>query len=265
MPLRSIATPSGMVTAPSAGQLERERRVVGRDQHRVDRVRRDAGGHRVEGEGGGEGATRRRRPARPAATCRARVASPGPARRTSASAPSFQQLRSRFGRVAGGGTTSLSRVKVRHLQEGRRGWAWSIAVPIVRPILLATTKHKWIDGEKIPAEGGFILVINHISEVDPLIVAHIVWDHGRLPRYLAKAGLFKNKFLGFFLRVGRADPGRPRVEERRRRLRRRGRRGAGRQVRRGLPRGHDHPRPGPVADGRQVRRRAHRAGHRARR
>ena len=27
-----------------------------------------------------------------------------------------------------------------------------------------------------------------------------MYDHGRLPRYLAKAGLFKNKFLGFFLR-----------------------------------------------------------------
>jgi len=91
-------------------------------------------------------------------------------------------------------------VKVRHLQEGRRGWAWAIAVPIVRPILLATTKHRWIDGEKIPAQGGFLLVINHISEVDPIIVAHILWDHGRIPRYLAKAGLFKNKLLGFFLR-----------------------------------------------------------------
>jgi 1-acyl-sn-glycerol-3-phosphate acyltransferase len=97
-------------------------------------------------------------------------------------------------------------VKVRHLQEGRRGWAWGIAVPIVKPILLATTKRRWIDGEKIPAEGGFLLVINHISEVDPFIVAHIVWDHGRVPRYLAKAGLFKNKLLGFFLRAAGQIP-----------------------------------------------------------
>jgi 1-acyl-sn-glycerol-3-phosphate acyltransferase len=91
-------------------------------------------------------------------------------------------------------------VKVRRLQDGRRGWAWTIAVPIVKPFLLATTKHRWIDGEKLPAEGGFLLVINHISEVDPLIVAHLVWDHGRIPRYLAKAGLFKNWFLGLFFR-----------------------------------------------------------------
>jgi len=91
-------------------------------------------------------------------------------------------------------------VKVRHLQEGRRGWAWGIAVPIVKPILLATTKRTWIDGEKIPAEGGCIVVFNHISEVDPLTAAHIMYDHGRLPRYLAKASLFKNRSLGFFLR-----------------------------------------------------------------
>ena len=97
-------------------------------------------------------------------------------------------------------------MKVRHLQEGRRGWAWAIAVPIVKPVLLATTKRRWVDGEKLPAEGGFLLVLNHISEVDPLIVAHIVWDHGRIPHYLAKAGLFKNRVLGFFLRAAGQIP-----------------------------------------------------------
>jgi 1-acyl-sn-glycerol-3-phosphate acyltransferase len=80
------------------------------------------------------------------------------------------------------------------------GWAWTLGLVVIKPLLLLTTKRRWIDGEKIPATGGALVVANHISEVDPLIVAHIVWDHGRIPRYLAKAGLFKNKFLGFFLR-----------------------------------------------------------------
>ena len=92
---------------------------------------------------------------------------------------------------------------VRRLRQ-RRGWAWAIAVPIVKPLLLATTKPHWIDGEKIPAEGGCIVVFNHISEVDPLIAAHIMYDHGRLPRYLAKANLFKNRFLGLLPPRGRA-------------------------------------------------------------
>jgi 1-acyl-sn-glycerol-3-phosphate acyltransferase len=73
-------------------------------------------------------------------------------------------------------------------------------VPIVRPALFFTTTHEWVGGDNIPETGGFILVLNHVSHVDPLAAAHLVYDHGRLPRYLAKSGLFKNKVLGFFLR-----------------------------------------------------------------
>jgi 1-acyl-sn-glycerol-3-phosphate acyltransferase len=88
---------------------------------------------------------------------------------------------------------------VRPLQQ-KRGWAFGLAVPIVKSFLLATTKRTWIDGEKIPATGGCILVFNHVSHVDPLTAAHIVYDHGRMPRYLAKSGLFKNRALSYFLR-----------------------------------------------------------------
>jgi 1-acyl-sn-glycerol-3-phosphate acyltransferase len=87
---------------------------------------------------------------------------------------------------------------VRPLQQ-KRGWAFDLAVPIIKPALLATTKRTWIDGKKIPASGGCILVFNHVSHVDPLTAAHIVYDHGRMPRYLAKSGLFKNRALAYFL------------------------------------------------------------------
>jgi 1-acyl-sn-glycerol-3-phosphate acyltransferase len=89
-------------------------------------------------------------------------------------------------------------VKVRKLQQ-KRGWAWNIAVPLVKPLLLATTTRTWVGGEKVPHTGGCIVVFNHVSHVDPLLAAHFVYDHGRLPRYLAKSGLFKNRVLGFFL------------------------------------------------------------------
>ena len=89
-------------------------------------------------------------------------------------------------------------MKVRKLQQ-KRGWAWNIAVPLVKPLLLATTTRTWVGGAKLPETGGCIVVFNHVSHVDPLIAAHFVYDHGRLPRYLAKSGLFKNRVLGFFL------------------------------------------------------------------
>lgn len=84
------------------------------------------------------------------------------------------------------------------MQE-KRNWAWRLAEPIVRGALAATTTHEWIGGERIPASGGCVIVLNHVSYVDPLLSAHLVYDHGRLPHYLAKSGLFKNRALAYFL------------------------------------------------------------------
>ncbi|MDO9496988.1 MAG: lysophospholipid acyltransferase family protein [Nocardioides sp.] len=90
-------------------------------------------------------------------------------------------------------------LRERELQE-KRGWAFSLGVVIVKPTLLATTTHEWRDTHKLPASGGFVVVLNHVSHLDPLTAAHFLYDHGRIPRYLAKSGLFKNRFLGGFLR-----------------------------------------------------------------
>jgi 1-acyl-sn-glycerol-3-phosphate acyltransferase len=90
-------------------------------------------------------------------------------------------------------------VRVRKL-ERKRGYPFVIAASIVKPVLFSVSTHEWIDAEKIPAKGGCVLVLNHVSHLDPLTTAHVVYDHGRLPRYLAKDGLFRSKALGRFLR-----------------------------------------------------------------
>ena len=92
------------------------------------------------------------------------------------------------------------------MQE-KRSWAISVAVAIIKPTLLATTRREWIAGqENFPTDGGFVIALNHLSHVDPLTAALLVYDHGRIPRYLAKSGLFKNKALGFFLRAAGQIP-----------------------------------------------------------
>lgn len=83
---------------------------------------------------------------------------------------------------------------------GRRGWSYRIAPALLKPVLFATTAPDWQDGDKIPAEDGVIVVTNHVTKIDPLTVAHVLYDHGRLPRYLAKDGLFEVRGLGGFLR-----------------------------------------------------------------
>lgn len=84
------------------------------------------------------------------------------------------------------------------MQE-KRGWAFWFAVSVLKPVLLTTTRRSWIEPERIPARGGCVIALNHISHIDPLTAAHLVYDYGRLPHYLAKAGLWKTKALGGFL------------------------------------------------------------------
>jgi len=89
-------------------------------------------------------------------------------------------------------------VRVRKL-ERKRGYPFVVAASIVKPVLFSVSTHEWIHGTRIPATGGCVLVLNHVSHLDPLTTAHVVYDHGRLPRYLAKDGLFDVKGLGRFL------------------------------------------------------------------
>ncbi len=83
----------------------------------------------------------------------------------------------------------------------RMGLAFSVAVGVVKPTMLALTRHEWGGRGNIPAEGGCILVPNHISEIDPLVIAHFVYESGRLPRFLGKAEVFRVPLLGRFLRA----------------------------------------------------------------
>ncbi|MBB4890347.1 1-acyl-sn-glycerol-3-phosphate acyltransferase [Streptomyces netropsis] len=53
--------------------------------------------------------------------------------------------------------------------------------------------------EHIPADGGFITAVNHNSYLDPLSYAHYQYNTGRVPRFLAKAALFKTTFVGTLL------------------------------------------------------------------
>ncbi len=80
-----------------------------------------------------------------------------------------------------------------------------VVAAIVRPVLNAMMNKKWEGLENLPA-GGFIAAPNHCTEIDPLIVAHALYNNKRTPRFLAKSGLFKVPVLGWVLRATRQIP-----------------------------------------------------------
>lgn len=88
----------------------------------------------------------------------------------------------------------------RKLQEPR-GWAFGICVAIVEPLLWLFTKHRWIDGEKIPAKGGCVVAGNHVSHLDPFTFAHFVYGHGRIVRFLAKVEVLDLPVVGRLVRA----------------------------------------------------------------
>ena len=90
--------------------------------------------------------------------------------------------------------------------QGKSGWAVNFAVVTIKPTMLAALSHTWIDGEKIPATGGCIVVPNHVSHLDPLLTAYFLHDHGRIPRYLAKSGLFNTLGVGAILKSAEQIP-----------------------------------------------------------
>ena len=84
-------------------------------------------------------------------------------------------------------------------RRGRPGFWYRLAVLIIRRPLLVLTRRDWRGTEHIP-DGGAVVVANHISHFDPLSFAHFLYDTGRLPRFLGKAGLFSVPVVGTILR-----------------------------------------------------------------
>jgi len=65
-------------------------------------------------------------------------------------------------------------------------------------LLRRLTDQDWDAAAALPATGGVIVVANHISNVDPPALAqYLVW-HGRWPRALGKADLWRVPVLGWF-------------------------------------------------------------------
>ena len=66
---------------------------------------------------------------------------------------------------------------------------------------------RWVGGrdwratEKVPKQGGVLVVVNHTSDFDPIAVAlYLIYGAGRWVRFLAKVQIFKAPGLGWLAR-----------------------------------------------------------------
>jgi 1-acyl-sn-glycerol-3-phosphate acyltransferase len=80
------------------------------------------------------------------------------------------------------------------------GPAYRFAAFVLKPPMTALTLRDW-HGEQwlrqeYPPTDGIVVVSNHISWFDPIALAHIMWNNGRPPRFMAKEVLFRAPLVG---------------------------------------------------------------------
>jgi 1-acyl-sn-glycerol-3-phosphate acyltransferase len=83
--------------------------------------------------------------------------------------------------------------------RGRLPYGMLAAIMVVYPVASLMFRLRYRHGDRVPARGPVLLVANHVSILDPLACARLVFDNGRLPHFLAKQSVFKG-FAGTLLR-----------------------------------------------------------------
>ncbi|WP_431711889.1 lysophospholipid acyltransferase family protein [Glutamicibacter uratoxydans] len=84
-------------------------------------------------------------------------------------------------------------------ESGKTKAVFAVLAGIVRPAMNALIGKTWKGFDTLP-QGGFILCVNHTTKIDPLVVGHALYSHGRLPRWLAKESLFTAPVIGWVMK-----------------------------------------------------------------
>jgi 1-acyl-sn-glycerol-3-phosphate acyltransferase len=87
--------------------------------------------------------------------------------------------------------------KLRRPGHGEKlGAVWRIVWLILYGPFSALIKSSYRYLDRIPQQGPAILIVNHVSHVDPFLVAKMVIDAARTPRFLAKDSIFDVPVVG---------------------------------------------------------------------
>src|SRR3954452_626569 len=80
-----------------------------------------------------------------------------------------------------------------------------VCLVTVYPVASLAFRLRYRHGERIPPTGPVLVVANHVSVLDPIACARLVFDNGRVPHFLAQASLFKGA-VGWVLRHAGQHP-----------------------------------------------------------
>ncbi len=100
-------------------------------------------------------------------------------------------MSSHDGNEAPTGRWARVRLLARTPRHGRGRW-FGLAIDTLWPVIMLGSRPVWRGQAHIPRTGPVLLAANHLSYVDPVTITAYVLAAGRIPRYLAKADLWRN-------------------------------------------------------------------------
>ena len=68
------------------------------------------------------------------------------------------------------------------------------------PFMELVGRYRLHGTQNIPAVGPVVVSPNHYSDIDPIVIGYALYKLGRMPRFLAKASLFRIPVGGWMLR-----------------------------------------------------------------
>jgi 1-acyl-sn-glycerol-3-phosphate acyltransferase len=69
----------------------------------------------------------------------------------------------------------------------------------VRPAMNILMNKRWEGLQHLPS-GGFIMCPNHLTEIDPFLIGHLLYSNGIIPHFLAKESLFRIPAFGRWIK-----------------------------------------------------------------
>jgi 1-acyl-sn-glycerol-3-phosphate acyltransferase len=97
---------------------------------------------------------------------------------------------------------------VSRLHKPKAGFWIRLCVAILYPLDSLLFRIRWRNLDKVPAPsaGGVIIAMNHVSHIDTVLMARLVWQSGRVPRFMIKASLFGKPVIGNIFKGAKQIP-----------------------------------------------------------
>lgn len=80
--------------------------------------------------------------------------------------------------------------------QPKAGFWIRLCVLIIYPLDALLFRLRWHHLERMPEHGGVLVAVNHISQADTATMARLIWQSGRIPRFLIKSTVFGWPIIG---------------------------------------------------------------------